>query len=376
MEELPAGFNLAMHPNHMGALCDADAELGAAMYSSGVDWIDFINRSFTGNVSMNIDLHAAGLTGDTKRGSIVRWDIANEVLRQGCGGTIEHDTPIESHSYTSGGQSVLVDLGDGETAEVDLLVLADGRYSNERERALAEKSQHGFGPGMANYRLLYDEDVSFPDDLLANQTRLYNFPDASRLQPGGEYEHLSIAAGGDPDFETVCMRGHARIGIMPLRNRDGRIDRYTSYGNFAIPTSGAIPPEAKTADGLLAMFRPPVGEEPDELGAFVLDGIRRNADKIHWARMQRNPTRYRDAGGRVLLIGDCASGFFPSLGQGAGQAIEDASVAANVIRGALDAIASAEGSGQGALDVAATTSLIEALRYPRRELVADVSDQQ
>ena len=107
---------------------------------------------------------------------------------------------------------------------------------------------------------------------------------------------------------------------------------------------------------------------------FVLDGIRRNADKIHWARMQRNPTRYRDAQGRVLLIGDAASGFFPSLGQGAGQAIEDASVAANVLAGALDALSKAAAAGGGpaaaaALDVPAATSLIEAIRLPRRELV-------
>ena len=63
----------------------------------------------------------------------------------------------------------------------------------------------------------------------------------------------------------------------------------------------------------MALYKP--RGEPDALGRFVLRGLAANADQIYWARMQRSPTHYRDSRGGVLLIGDAASGFFPSLGQ-------------------------------------------------------------
>lgn len=102
----------------------------------------------------------------------------------------------------------------------------------------------------------------------------------------------------------------------------------------------------------------------------MLRGLAANADQIYWARMQRSPTHYRDSRGGVLLIGDAASGFFPSLGQGAGAAIEDACCAASVLLGAL---AKNERRG-GAIDVAACTALVDSLRRARRGFVADLSD--
>ena len=44
----------------------------------------------------------------------------------------------------------------------------------------------------------------------------------------------------------------------------GRVDRYAAYGNFRFDSE--IPPEAKTAEGLLALYTPRRGVEPDALG--------------------------------------------------------------------------------------------------------------
>lgn len=363
-EMLPAGYNLLFNHNHVGALVDADAELGAAVQAAGTPFKKWINKTFEGETSLDMDVHAAGLTGDTEWGSILRWDIVCEVLRKACHDVIEYEAQVSHHSYVSGG-GVMVEVGDVQR-EVDLLVISDGRYSKMRELAVGGQTKHSLGVGMANFRLVYENDGSIPE--LTEHVRLYNFPDESRLQPGGDFAHLSAASGADPSFEHVCMAGHARLGIMPLRSRSGRVDRYAAYGNFRF--NGEIPKEAKTADGLLAMYQPRGGGKADALGQFVLDGLVAHADEIYWARMQRNPTHYRDVKGGVLLIGDAASGFFPSLGQGAGQAIEDACAAANVLLGAVEA---SQRRG-GGVDIAACTALVERVRRERRDFVADLSD--
>ena len=371
--ELPAGFNLLFNHNHVASLEDADAELAASVKSAGTPYRNWTNRTFEGEVTMSCDVYAEGLSGDTEYGSILRWDRVCETLRDGAvaygGGGIQYESQVKHHTYDDG--TVVVDVND-EKVHVDMLVVSDGRYSKQRELAVGPsthsldhvRARDGARGGMANFRLTYENDGSMPE--LRTHDRLYNFPDVSRLKPGGEFAHLSAAAGASPSFEHVCMQGHARLGIMPLRSHSGRIDRYAAYGNFRF--DGEIPPEAKTPEGLLAMYTP--RGEADELGKFVLRGLAKNADHIYWARMQRSDTHYRDARGGVLLIGDAASGFFPSLGQGAGAAIEDASCAANVILGALEK----QKSRGGSIDVAACTQLVDRLRRDRRDFIADLSD--
>ena len=363
---LPDGYNLLFNHNHVGALHDADPELAATVTAAGSPYKHWTNRTFEGEVTMHRDVHSEGLTGDTEWGSILRWDIVCAKLRAACADDIRYGSRVEHHAYDDG--AIVVDV-NGEAERVDLLVVSDGRYSRQRELAVGEKTAHSLShvanSGMANFRLVYENDGSMPE--LKTHDRLYNFPDASRLAAGGEFAHLSAAAGASPSFEHVCMKGHARIGIMPLRSSSGTVDRYAAYGNFRF--EGDIPPEAKTADGLLAMYTPR-GGAPDALGAFVLRGLERHADKIYWARMQRSSTSYRDQRGGVLLIGDAASGFFPSLGQGAGAAIEDASCAASVLLGALER----RRKRGGRLDVAACTALIDQLRRERRDFIADLSD--
>src|SRR5207245_513766 len=56
-----------------------------------------------------------------------------------------------------------------------------------------------------------------------------------------------------------------------------------------------------------------------------------NGAETHWARMQEHELLYRAADCNVLYLGDAAHGMVPTLGQGATQALEDASNAAALI---------------------------------------------
>jgi salicylate hydroxylase len=63
----------------------------------------------------------------------------------------------------------------------------------------------------------------------------------------------------------------------------------------------------------------------------MLDAICANAADLHWARMQEHDVLYADPDWNVLYLGDAAHNMVPTLGQGAAQAIEDATVAADII---------------------------------------------
>lgn len=232
-DELPAGYNLLFNHNHIGSMEDANPDLAALVLNAGTPYKRWKNRTFEGEITMDCDVHGEGLTGDVEFGSILRWDIVCEKLRSACGDGIRYEAGVSHYSYTDGEIKVSV---NGDDIPVDLLVVSDGRYSKQREVAVGATTVHTLdhveGSGMANFRLVYENDGSLPE--FTTHERLYNFPEVSRLQPGGEFAHLSAAAGASPGFEHACMRGHARLGIMPLRSRSGRIDRCALCTSCAI----------------------------------------------------------------------------------------------------------------------------------------------
>ena len=61
------------------------------------------------------------------------------------------------------------------------------------------------------------------------------------------------------------------------------------------------------------------------------------AEHAHWARMQESDVRFAEPVRQVLYLGDSAHGMAPTLGQGATQAMEDASCAALLIEAAVRA---------------------------------------
>ena len=93
-------------------------------------------------------------------------------------------------------------------------------------------------------------------------------------------------------------------------------------------------------------------------------------DTLHWTRKQETTQRMVDGVGHVLLVGDSAGAIFPSLGQGANLAIEDACAAATVLRTFTKAAVDA---GATRVDVPSATSAIERLRLQRRSGVQAMS---
>lgn len=304
--------------------------------------------------------------------------------------------------------------------DVDILIGCDGRYSAVR-KLVAEASDEvvSYGPPfVSDFRLVVpvsqdDVDAFFSGEDAQDLRRVYNVPhpeNVARLIPAAE-----LARPENSAFATHCAAGLARVGVMTIA--PSRLDAWGVtaeaaavdaegkaaeqlfvgfFGNFKMPegSNEPIPPIAKTAAGLRAMYTPAGGEgDLDPLGRFVLRTLTENAESVHWTRMQSTlqrvlPGVHADAatplppsaeppssaalfGGRVLLLGDAAGALYPALGQGANQAIEDACAASHVFNAAC-ARAEAEGTD---VDVASAIDAIWELRQPRREFVSDFSKE-
>ena len=99
---------------------------------------------------------------------------------------------------------------------------------------------------------------------------------------------------------------------------------------FPIPIGEEIPEHLKRPEVLRNMYTPPSGKLSPP-AQWLVEAICSNAAVMHWARMQEHNLLYADPRRSVLFLGDAAHGMVPTLGQRATQAIEDATLAADVI---------------------------------------------
>jgi salicylate hydroxylase len=134
-------------------------------------------------------------------------------------------------------------------------------------------------------------------------------------------------------------------------------------GTFPIPPDAQIADSSKAPDELRAAYTPRQGP-PSAQAQWLIDTVCENAAETHWARMQEHELLYRAADCNVLYLGDAAHGMVPTLGQGATQALEDASNAAALIT---------ERYRHGKRGVAEWLADIEALRRDRMRFVMEFS---
>lgn len=388
-DALPPGLNLLLNHNGMSALRAVDPILEEAVRGRGHDIVGWSARKMTGHVLYDIpDAVAAGLADCN--GVRARWDEVNAEVQRACWDAIEWGDAVTGYRYVTdddGRMSVAAEFGDGSRSDVeaDLLVATDGRYSAVR-RFLegGELPPPRFGPpAIADFRVVAresDELAPMLQGVVDDMLRVYNVPDLSLVAPGGRYAHLAA----DEAFMTDCMRGVARVGVMKIRPPPetgalrsstydhGELGHIGIWGNFRLPAGGApIPPAAKTRDGLAALFTPAEGEGAmDPVGRLVHAMLTEHTERLHWTRKQETAQRMVDGPGHVLLLGDASGAIFPSLGQGANLAIEDACAAATALR---TFVRSALESGFEQIDVPAATLAIEQMRLQRRCAVQSLS---
>ncbi len=284
-----SGTGLNIGPNAIKALCRHDAALCDAVRSRSHPWRRW--RISLTDGTLLFDLPLAQVADND--GIRIRWSELYAALRGAAAGLVRYGVNVARLGYADGSESRLfVEYKLGATVgridEIDLLVAGDGRYSVTRAQfaGAPEMRQHG----VAIYRLLV--------------------PDTS---------------GGLIDDYEQWFNGPNRLLAF-------RVPGAAIYiaGTFPIPAGAEVPPEARNAAYLRALYTP-VGGRPSAQCAWMIDRICANIDAIHWARLQESPPLYTDARGHVLYLGDASHGMVPTLGQGATQAVEDACVAADLL---------------------------------------------
>lgn len=290
-----SGTGLNIGPNAVKALRAHDTDLAAAITAAGLPWQHWRISLTDGTVLFDRPLKEVA----ENDGWRIRWSELYRVLREAAGPAISYGCKITSIGLDANpAKSIVTWEEEGGTPRklsgIDLLIAADGRYSRVRS-ALGGEPRSAF-IGVAISRVLVPDSSG---GLIRDYEQWFNGPNrllAFRVPP----DHIYVAAA------------------------------------FPIPIDEPIPDDLKQPDVLRAAFTPP-DKPPSDQARWLIDTICANVSITHWARMQEHDALFSDPWRNVLYLGDAAHGMVPTLGQGATQAIEDATVASGVIAREFDA---------------------------------------
>lgn len=182
-----------------------------------------------------------------------------------------------------------------------------------------------------------DADAVIVADGAGSRIRAHLFPDHPGLAGSGEQAARAIApgipAGQTPlGGEFLDDRTGERTGCMPMA--DGRVYWYATWRPAVV---GAAPDDPAERHRLLADRR----RDWHPSLAALIDAT--PADTVHVTETTQLVAPLPSfAVGRIALLGDAAHAMTPDLGQGGGQAFEDAVVLGAVLAGAtVDDVAGA-----------------------------------
>jgi 2-polyprenyl-6-methoxyphenol hydroxylase-like FAD-dependent oxidoreductase len=202
------------------------------------------------------------------------------LLREGLG-----DLPVRMETTPSairaGGREVEVDFDDGTSGAFDLVVGADGLHSATRDMVLS------------------DDEYAY------------------RETGWGGWVCWTDAARAPTDTFMECWGAGHFVGLYPTRQRLGLF-----MGGPLSSLDRARPDEFLAA--VRAEVRPDAGAVADALAAVNV-----SSDTFFWDFHDCRCTTWRK--GRVVLVGDAATGFLPTAGIGASMAMESAAVLADVL---------------------------------------------
>lgn len=288
-----SGTGLNIGPNAVKALKRVDPALADMIADASFAWKTWRVSLTDGTVLFDLPLDRVA----DDDGVRIRWSELYSVLRASAAPAVLYGCDIAEIGRARAGEKKtrIRYTRDGVTRtieDIDLLIAADGRYSQTR-RAFS-----GTPPvrqlGVSIFRLLV--------------------PDTS--------------AGLIDDYEQ-WFNGPNRL--LSFRVPSAHI--YVA-GTFPIAADEAVPEVCRTPDWLRAAYTPPASL-PSAQARWLIDTVCENADQLHWARMQESDMLFAEPDIDVVYLGDAAHGMVPTLGQGATQAIEDACAAVHILRNGL-----------------------------------------
>ncbi|MBE7246701.1 MAG: FAD-dependent monooxygenase [Actinomycetospora chiangmaiensis] len=319
-EQGEAGTGLNIGPNAIKALRAHLPREAETIVANSLPWTVWTVALTDGRTLMDLRLSAVA----DNPGIRIRWAELYALLRAPLAGHITYGAELTDCSQDENGTAVTWTDRDSGAAhrltDIDLLVAGDGRYSAIRRFVLGGPEVPAF-LNVCLYRVLFPAG---PDCPLDDYGQWFNGPNR-------------LLAYTVPGGFVYCA------------------------GSFPIPAGGGIPEDMKRPDALRQAYLPAVGE-PSREAAYLIDALGRHADRIHWARLQEGSVTYGNKPG-ILLAGDAAHPMVPTLGQGATQACEDACVAVDEIRMALD-------RGE---PLASIPARVEARQAERARFVVDLS---
>ena len=235
-----------------------------------------------------------------------------DVLSDG-GAPVIFDTTIAAIAQESDGARVtLATGGEATEARFDLVVAADGLHSGTRDLVLSADQYEPFDTGWGGWVSWIEPDPATTDV-----------------------------------YEEVWGAGFF-IGVYPVLDRVGVF----VGGDRADTRAGAASFVAHARDKLTTS-----GDRIDR----ALAAVATDDDPYFWKFTDGRASTW--CAGRVLLLGDAASGFLPTAGIGAGMAMESAGVLARLLAGA------------GPEDIPGVLRVFEEAQRPRVDAAQDNSRQ-
>ncbi len=313
LQETGAGLTLGIGAQHVFRALGIQGDVAAMACPAGA--LPFLHYR-TGKLLMGAYDEGDGLPEDGAENIVrhmYRADLQDVLIAalEGLGGVIVTGHRLTDFEDTGG--RVIAKFANGDTAEGDVLVGADGVRSTVREK-LWPRDAPRF-TGHVAYRFLVPMDEARP------------FMDL----------------------------GRSGIFIGPQRT----FNRYTMSGGAVVNCAGLVETTEPIAEGWsiradqAELHQAFEGWHPD------VEGLIGRADSIiKWGLYDRAPLP-QWAQGRTTLLGDAAHAMLPFLGMGAAMAIEDGYVLAKAI--------------SREPDVAAALNRYETARKPRTELLHEQS---
>jgi salicylate hydroxylase len=330
-DHLGAGNGLNIGPNAVASLSAALPEMAARLLAVSLPWRQWRCETVGGEPLFHIPLAEVADCDGIR----VRWAELYRICREGADGVVRYRARCEGVDQSGGALSLAVQpVGDaGQPAGardaihgVDLVIVADGRYSELRDALCGAPAIRHLG--VANYRVLLQDH-------------------------------------GATGIDDMMQWFHGPNRLLAFRLRGGLV--YLS-GNFPIVAGEEITAEQRTGEWLRASY----ASAPRLLDAprWLVEAACAAESELHWSRAQENMVaNYHAAGGRVMFAGDSAHAMAPTLGQGATMAIEDGAAFLNLFHAALREA----GGRASAIDVPALAAAFGALRAERVDFVRQLS---